>query len=413
LLAAQCGGGASTTAAPKALAPAKLFFMGRGQATYQQAFEDLSTRFTQQFPNVAVQYTHEASNPDQKYQVLAASDQTPDVYFGTAAFYKAHLASGIATAVDDLAKRDRQFKEADYDAYWLVTLRYKVKLGGMPWDPGMWVLFYNRNLFQRAGLKFPDAATPLNWEDVVDMARRLTLMDGSDVTQWGLDLNWNRIWWHLPRQMGLTDFYQGDENVLKLDNPVALGTLQWMADLVVKQKVARTPGAVAFETGKLAMGIGGIWTAGTVRSKLQDDWDWAPFPQFRGKKRVAMGQASPLIMGTSSKSKDAAWELMKFLGGPIGQERAMTIGISQPILKAQHNSPIFSGQKPPHTPQVALDDVQYAIPSPYGPSYNDIQALFDKTMAPVYAGQQSAQQAFTAALPEFQRILSESKQRFG
>ena len=112
-----------------------------------------------------------------------------------------------------------------------------------------------------------------------------------------------------------------------------------------------------------------------MRSKLQDDWDWAPFPQFRGKKRVAMGQASPLIMGTSSKSKDAAWELMKFLGGPIGQERAMTIGISQPILKAQHNSPIFSGQKPPHTPQVALDDA----PEPGGelrrPRLVEVEAL--------------------------------------
>ena len=415
---ARCGVvNRETESAPKALAPAQITMLGRGQIGNQQAFEQLSARFSQEHLGVTVTYTHQAGNFDEAYLVKAAAGQVPDTAFGQAALYKGHLASGVATHVDDLAKRDKTFKEADYDAFWLAALKYKGKLGGMPWDPGMWVLFYNRSLFQQAGLRFPDATTPMTWEDTLEMAKRLTITDAGEVKQWGMELTWNRIWWHMPRALGLADFYQGDENILKIDSPVGIEALQWMTDLVTKHKVSRGPAATGpattFETGKLAMQVAGIWTAGGVRTNLQGDWDVAPLPQFRGKKRVTTGQASPIIMGAASKFKDQAWEFMKFLGGQPGQQQVLERGLGQPMLKAMHNSQAFVGAKPPHSPQVAIAEVQHAMPSPYGPSYNDIQMLWDKTMLPVYQGQQSLTQALTSAQPEFKRILDESKRRFG
>ena len=110
----------------------------------------------QEHPNVTVQYTHEGGNFDQKYQVLAAGGQTPDVGFGTVANYKSHVARGLAGYLDDLAKRDKAFKEAEYDAYWLEALRYKGRLAGLPWDPGMVCLMFNRSLLQKAGVPSPE-----------------------------------------------------------------------------------------------------------------------------------------------------------------------------------------------------------------------------------------------------------------
>jgi maltose-binding protein MalE len=104
---------------------------------------------------------------------------------------------------------------------------------------------------------------------------------------------------------------------------------------------------------------------------------------------------------------------MKYLAGPVGQELAMERGISQPILKQHHASPAFTKHRPPQSSQVAVTDVQYAMPSPYGPSYNDVQALVDKVLDPVYKGEQTARQAITAALPEFRRILEDTKRQFG
>src|SRR5687768_351203 len=340
-LAACAGPGQANTGqtgAPLSQEAATVTFLGRGSAVNQQSFEDLSKRFTQEVaPKVTIEYTHEPGNFDEKYQVLASGGSTPDVAFGTVANYKVHVARGTAAYLDELAKRDKAFKEADYDAYWLEALRYKGRLAGTPWDPGMVVLQFNRGVFAKDGMKLPDTTTPMTWEDTAELAKRF-VKEGAQLDQVGLEIWWDRMWWHMPRQMGLPDVYKGDEHVLKLDNPLAIDAIQFMADLRTKLKISRpvtyTGPATNFVSGKLAMNAGGAWEAANNRVTLQDDWDWAPLPQFRGKQRVAMGQASPFILGGSSQAKDQAWQLMRFLSGPVGQEMAMEKGTSQPILKA-------------------------------------------------------------------------------
>src|SRR5688500_16070051 len=164
--------------APLSQESATIAFLGRGSITNQQSFEELSRRFTQEVaPKVNVQYTHEPGNFDEKYQVLASGGQTPDVAFGTVANNKVHVARGSAAYLDELAKRDKAFKEADYDAYWLEALRYKSRLAGLPWDPGMVALQFNKNIFNKEGLKTPDTTTPMSWEDVAELSKRFVKQD--------------------------------------------------------------------------------------------------------------------------------------------------------------------------------------------------------------------------------------------
>ncbi|HET7768774.1 MAG TPA: extracellular solute-binding protein [Chloroflexota bacterium] len=419
-LGACSGPGQATsgqTGAPLSQEAATITFLGRGSITNQQSFEELSRRFTQEVaPKVTVQYTHEPGNFDEKYQVLASGGQTPDVAFGTVANYKVHVARGSAAYLDELAKRDKAFKEADYDAYWLEALRYKSRLSGLPWDPGMVVLQFNRNVFNKEGLKTPDTATPMTWEDVAELSRRF-VKEGTQLDQVGLEIWWDRMWWHMPRQMGLPDVYKGDEHVIKLDSPLAIDAIQFMADLRLKFKVSRpvtyNGPATNFVSGKLAMNAGGAWEAANNRVTLQDDWDWAPLPQFRGKQRVTMGQASPVILAGMSKAKDQSWQFMRYLAGPVGQEMAMEKGTSQPILKAQSNSPVFTKLRPPHTHKVVVDETKYAVPPPYGPTYTDVQAAVSRILTPVYRGEQTARQAITAGIGELKQLMEESKSRFG
>ena len=419
-LAACAGPGQSSagqTGAPLSQESATITFLGRGSITNQQSFEELSRRFTQEVaPKVTVQYTHEPGNFDEKYQVLASGGQTPDVGFGTVANYKVHVARGSAAYLDELAKRDKAFKEADYDAYWLEALRYKSRLAGLPWDPGMVSLIFNRGIFTKEGIPFPKPDVPMTWEDVIPLAQRTT-KDSGQLDQVGMEVWWARMWWHAPRQMGLPDVYKGDEHVLKLDHPIAIEAIQWLADLRLKFKVSRPTAysgpATGFTTGKLAMDAAGAWTAANNRVQLQDDWDWAPLPQFRGKQRVTMGQASPVILGGISKAKDQAWQLMRYLAGPVGQEMAMEKGTSQPILKAHATSPAFTKLRPPHNHKVVVEETKYAVPPPYGPTYNDVQAAVDRVLAPVYRGEQTARQAITAAAGEFKQLMEEAKSRFG
>jgi multiple sugar transport system substrate-binding protein len=391
-------------------------FLGRGSVTNQQSFEELAKRFTQEIaPKVTVQYTHETGNFEEKWQVLATGGTPADAGFGTVANYKVHVARGTAAFLDELAKRDKQFKEADYDAYWLEALRYKNRLAGLPWDPGMVVLMFNKGILAKEGLKAPDPNTPMTWEDTVELSKRLT-KESAQLDQVGIEVWWDRMWWQAPRQMGLPDVYKGDEHVLKLDNPIAIDALQWLADMRTKLKASRPVAysgpATGFATGKLALNAAGAWDAANLRRDMQDDWDWAPLPQFKGKQRVAMGQASPFILGAGSKAKDQAWQLIRFMAGPVGHEMAMEKGTAQPMLKATRNSPTYTKQKPPHTHSVVVEETKYGVAPPYGPTYTDVQALVTKIMTPVYRGEQTARQAITAASGEIKQLMEESKARF-
>src|SRR5205085_12553089 len=114
-----------------------------------------------------------------------------------------------------------------------------------------------------------------------------------------------------------------------------------------------------------------------------------------------------------SKVKDQAWQLMRLLSGPVGEEQAMAAGTSQPRLKSQLNSPTFTKLQPPHTPQVVIEETKYAVPPPYGPSYMEVDTLMGKILTPVYNGEQTAKQAITAAMPQFKQIMDDAKAHFG
>lgn len=392
-------------------------FLGRAPGVYQQTFEDLNRLFTQRNPHLTINYAHEAGNFDEKYQTLIAAGQQPDVFFSSNAGFKYYVARGVTAFLDDFAKKDRDFKESDYDTYWMDLVKYKNCLSALPYDPGMFVIFVNKAHFQRAGLRTWDTRNPVAWEEVLDAGKRLVVESAGEVRQWAIDADFGRAWWQIPRQWGQLDVYQGDEHVLKLDQPLALEALQWLADLRAKHRVARPPGApgvpTSFQAANLTMQIQGVQVVGfgTYRT-LEDDWDWVPLPQFQGKRRIGMGLASPTILSASSGVKEAGWQLMKFLSGDEAQVICLERGISQPMRKAHRGHPAFAKSKPPSTPDVPLDETQYAVPPPMGPAYLEVNAVMTRILDPVYRGQQTAREAITAAQGELKQILEDAKKRF-
>ena len=66
---------------------------------------------------IAINYAHDSGNVDEKYQTLIATGQQPDVFFSSSAGFKYYVARGVTVFLDDLAKKDKDFKETDYDPW--------------------------------------------------------------------------------------------------------------------------------------------------------------------------------------------------------------------------------------------------------------------------------------------------------
>ena len=111
-------------------------------------------------------------------------------------------------------------------------------------------IFYNKKLFDEAGVPHPPASwddASWTWDNMVSRAKALTKNYGDrEKGQYGLAITLNDLYVGVPWLFGAEIFPQQDYQTAKVDSvqlatPEAIAALQAKADLVYKDKVAPTP----------------------------------------------------------------------------------------------------------------------------------------------------------------------------
>jgi multiple sugar transport system substrate-binding protein len=416
----------AATAAP-AGAGTKVVFLSRGSVQYQDVFKQSIANFQQVHPEISVDNQPVTGNFDQKLATLLAGNVAPDTFFGQAATFLVYPIEGATVTLDSYAAKGVDFQASDYYPYWLKTMQWRGKLVALPYDPGMVVLYYNKTLFDKAGVAYPDAKTALTWDKLLTMAEQLTVdskgnrgsaLDPSQVVQYGLDSYSARMWWHQPREHGI-DVFSSDLSKTTLDQQAAIDGLQTLVDLSAKYHVV--PGgstgngpAINFQSDNLAMVITGGWQVGLYREQVKSAWDIAPLPQVAGKPTVGMGWASGLMITKQSKQADAGWQFLTYLAGKQGQQLLLKVGVSQPMLTSMANDPAFAAAAEPAHRDVLLNEVQSGDPPPYIPAYNEIQtAVQSDLLNPTLTAKENLQTAIATVVPKINAILAKYKQQYG
>jgi multiple sugar transport system substrate-binding protein len=141
---------------------------------------------------------------------------------------------------------------------------------GLPRDLNVIALFYNKDLFDAAGVAYPDDTW--DWAKLTAVAKQLTKDTNGDgkVDQWGLyteTTDMENYWSSLVWQNG-GDILSPDGATTVLDTPQASGGIQFLQDLIWKEKAVPDPALFAetgdaFEQGKAAMEVNGSWLVAT------------------------------------------------------------------------------------------------------------------------------------------------------
>lgn len=206
------------------------------------------------------------------------------------------------------------------------------------WEGGMYgallyaggqAFYVNKDLLAAANEPLPEAGW--TWDDLLASAQKLTSeADGV----YGITLsspnppNWCCAFIHGAGGTVLND--ARDE--CTLNSPEAQAALQWLVDLTHVHKVApvmvQEEGAEnPFVAGKIAYYFGGTWEEAAIRV-AGFDWDFLPMPAHpeTGIRSVQMGSNAWSILSTTG-NEDAAWEVVKYLGGPDGAAGVSSLGI--------------------------------------------------------------------------------------
>ncbi len=188
-----------------------------------------------------------------------------------------YAAAGFLMPLDDLLKKAGYDAEAVYGKY---LRRIDGKLLYLPYEQSIHAVYYNKKIFQDAGVPYPKA--PWTWDDYTAIAGKLT---NRDKGIWGsyFVMDWEYYFYLLARQRGVPGYKaDGSSNY---DDPAFKESLKFLYDLGEVHKVQPTYQEYVANkygwdtwaaTGRFGMICIGSWFTGLLTDPVTypREWDW-------------------------------------------------------------------------------------------------------------------------------------------
>jgi ABC-type sugar transport system, periplasmic component len=281
---------------------------------------------------------------------------------------------------------------------------------GLPRDLNVIVLYYNKAMFDAAKLPYPDDTW--DWAKLVEVGKKLTIDSNGDGSpeQWGLyteTSDMENYWSELVWQNG-GDVMAPDGKTTVVDSPQAAGGLQFLQDLIYKDKILADPSVFvdtgdAFEQGLAAMEVNGSWLVPT-HTAAKIDFGIAPIPSGPAGRFTSVNPTGAVVY-KKSKSPDAAWRFVKYLASVEAQTKLMELKAALPVNKEVLNGAYatsYDGAK------VFADSLAYARLKPSFPGYTEFNTMLQGELDTnvFQAPNKTAQQALSDITPKLNEFLA-------
>ena len=392
-------------------------FMVFGDPAELAAYQSLVQAFAAAQPGIDVELRHIPDQAEYLRRLAAdfAAGAPPDVMLLNYRRVAAFAGEGGLQPVGPYLAQSSVIQEAGFYPQTLEAFRQDGQLWCMPQNASSLVVYYNRDLFDAAGIPYP--SDDWTWDDFLTAAKALTRdLDGDgQVDQYGagIDAELYRLAPFIWQQGGdlVDDPVQPSQ--LALDSPAAQAAFQWFVDLqttahVVPDAVAESAESSAsrFLNGRLAMYFNSRRVVPTYRASAAFAWDVAPLP--RSLQPASILHSDGYCLAAGSKDKAAAWKFIEFANSQKGQELMAATGRTVPSLRAVAESPAFlDPQQAPANSRVYIDAIPTLRHVPLMAAWPGIEDTASKEIERAFYGQASVEEAAAAAIeltrPFFER----------
>lgn len=235
-------------------------------------------------------------------------------------------------------------QDFDYSIYAPSVLKlwqHEGKQYGMPADINLTGFYYNKKLFDEAGLPYPDENW--TWSDVENYAQQLTQGDGPEKT-YGVFMqsNWTgavepMLWGNGSSLIDEDNNYKGVMNAQDTVEAVEWYTSFEKNGLSPKSATTKAMGGAAemFKTGKIALMLGGHWNLQNFKSSEGFDIEnigTVGLPAGPGGVKPAVIFSAGWHISKESKHKEAAFKLLIKMSGKEAQKMKAEAGWSLPAI---------------------------------------------------------------------------------
>jgi multiple sugar transport system substrate-binding protein len=315
---------------------------------------------------------------------------------------------------------------------------YPDKNTGLPLGLYPSFIFYNKDLFDAAGLPYPThdfADESWTMDKLREYAMQLTLdangnnatspdFDPANIVQWGYDDSWEGL-------RGVLGMW-GAENVARpttadyktavANSPEWVYGLNWLSNGIWEdhfipdlagQEAYGAVGNDPFGGGLIAMFYSYTWFFAEGLVELPFEYDIAPLPYNQKGERISRIDADNFTISSGAANQDAAWEVMKWLTDPEQIIDVCLIYGCIPARKsvAEEFRTVLEERWPGLDYDVVFNSIDY-LDNPnhesYLPEWGRVEEALNNSLGMVYSGENTnAQEVLDQVNTEIQAILDE------
>nr|WP_243274905.1 sugar ABC transporter substrate-binding protein [Streptomyces albus] len=342
-----------------------------------------------------------------KLRTACSGGSAPDVFWMNGPNFGLYAENGQLLPLETEGD-DAVLDPADFPSDLARLYRWKGTQYGAPKDFDTVALWFNKELFDRAGVDHPDEKW--TWQDLIDNAQRLTDRRRG-VYGIGAPVRAQENYYNsIPQAGGWV--LSKDRKHSGYSDPETLEGLRLWIDMIHRyraspslQQLTDTDPTQMFQAGKLAMtyecsyNAATFWADPALRSKI----GVAPLPRGRRRASVIHGLAN--VVYARTPHPELARDFVRFMSGKHGS-----------LIQAEHGTAIparngtqqpWADAMPTFDLKVHLDAVAYAVPYPISTntaawSHKELQLL-----SRAWSGNESLESVSRALTKAMNQLLAQ------
>lgn len=350
-----------------------------------QYFKTMFEAFMEKNPDIVVEPVEfSADEYENTITTQLGGKQDFDVVFTKGTDYLSGLIlQGHVLPLDELMEKDPSFEKDKYLGL-IDQLQMDEKTYAIPFRKDNNMIFYNKNLFDQAGVPYPEDGMTL--KEYHELAAKMTSKSGNDKVYGTHVHTWNSNVQNYARRIEVFDAL--DKETYQSLKPYYEEILAMQDEGLVQDygvlKTSNIHYSGVFYNQQAAMLEIGTWFINMCLENVKDfDWGVCSIPNTEGiGNTVAVGGVTPVSIGTYAKHPEEAWKFINYICGEEGALLLAEAGVV-PGYNSQRISQIFDSfhEKYPNVPEHLskyIDVDKYVVESRLGKYTKDIRTINDE-----------------------------------
>ncbi len=295
---------------------------------------------------------------------------------------------------------------ANYSEGTLAAVSSEGKIYAVPMSFSTCVLFYNKDLFDQAGVAYP--TDEWTWADAQTAAEKIKAL-GDDIWGYYQPITYNEFYKSIKGNGG--SVLSEDYSQFTMNSPENVAVLEAMIARVrgenhvmpTKEELAGRGDWDLFTEGKLGMIITGIWGFPTFAEKCTFDWDIVVEPGYKTPSTFFFANVN--CVSPSSDKQEAAAKFVDAMGSdPDIVQLRLDANWELPTIADQSKLSQYIEMTPPANRKAVFDSMDYAAAPPALEEQGAVVEIIDNVLSTLETNDMTAQEA----LDEIQAQLEDA-----